>query len=259
MKCGSMNTGTSTILAAIAILFTCRFIIVSILQVKRRYAHLWEELLLRRCESIVDYGLAILKFITNFDDHLKYSSNPSARNFPLVLHGDGDGVGVGGDGGASRKVMPDRQVKCFCDRDSCDDNLLCHGEFCFIGLYRNDDGDVPRLRQHCGTADDLPFLNRHVACQERVEQWQEVCRCTDDFCNTFAFLRSSIDTRQDPQDLVQFTKQDQPYPNVPEHRSHDVIVRQQSSSLIILLVIIPLSVGGFAVCLIFLNYHCKMC
>ncbi|PIC34117.1 hypothetical protein B9Z55_013865 [Caenorhabditis nigoni] len=118
--------------------------------------------------------------------------------------------------------------------------------------------DVPRLRQHCGTVDELPFLNSHVNCDERQDNWQEVCRCSEDFCNTFAFLRSSIDVRPDPKDSVQFVKQDSQYPI--EHRPQpEVVYRQHNSSLIVLLVIIPLSVGGFAVCLIFLNYHCKMC
>ncbi|CAP26417.2 Protein CBG05935 [Caenorhabditis briggsae] len=103
--------------------------------------------------------------------------------------------------------------------------------------------DVPRLRQHCGTVDELPFLNSHVLRR---------------FLNTFAFLRSSIDVRPDPKDSVQFVKQDSQYPI--EHRPQpEVVYRQHNSSLIVLLVIIPLSVGGFAVCLIFLNYHCKMC
>ncbi len=33
----------------------------------------------------------------------------------------------------------------------------------------------------------------------------------------------------------------------------------QSNQLIVLLVIVPLAVGASAVCLVFLNYHCKMC
>lgn len=150
-------------------------------------------------------------------------------------------------------------VKCFCDRDSCDDNLLCHGDFCFIGLQRSSDGEQPRLRQHCGTADDLQFLGQYTSCQEKIDQWQEICKCTEDFCNTFAFLRSSIDARPDPKDTVSFTKQDVPYSAVNHNQQQDSGIRPQNNSLIVLLVIIPLSVGGFAVCLIFLNYHCKMC
>ncbi|VDO37952.1 unnamed protein product [Haemonchus placei] len=107
------------------------------------------------------------------------------------------------------------QVKCFCDRDSCDDNLLCQGDYCFIGLRREDGGDTPKLRQHCGSAGEIPYLSGGNAhCEERIDNWQEVCKCEEDFCNTFAYLRSSIDSRQDRRDVVQFTKQDAPYPPV---------------------------------------------
>ncbi|VDM60161.1 unnamed protein product, partial [Angiostrongylus costaricensis] len=93
----------------------------------------------------------------------------------------------------SRFFFSGGQVKCFCDRDSCDDNLLCQGDFCFIGLRREDGSDTPKLRQHCGSTGDL-------------------CKCEEDFCNTFAYLRSSIDSQQDRRDVIQFTKQDAPYP-----------------------------------------------
>ncbi|KAE9415903.1 hypothetical protein Angca_000404, partial [Angiostrongylus cantonensis] len=151
------------------------------------------------------------------------------------------------------------QVKCFCDRDSCDDNLLCQGDFCFIGLRREDGSDTPKLRQHCGSTGDVPYFDGgQIRCEERVDNWQELCKCEEDFCNTFAYLRSSIDSQQDRRDVIQFTKQDAPYSPARE-KPEAPVSRNQSSSLIVLLVIIPLSVGGFAVCLIFLNYHCKMC
>lgn len=44
-----------------------------------------------------------------------------------------------------------------------------------------------------------------------------------------------------------------------DHSTSDEQPRYQSNNLIVLLVIIPLTVGGLAVCLIFVNYHCKMC
>ncbi|CAI4227994.1 unnamed protein product [Auanema sp. JU1783] len=138
--------------------------------------------------------------------------------------------------------------------------MLCQGEFCFIGLRRDENGDSPRLRQHCGSTSEIPFLGgSHSRCEERIDSWQEVCKCEEDFCNTFAYLRSSIDSRQDHlKDHVTFAKQDIPYSSSHNNRPESV-PRNQNSSLIVLLVIIPLSVGGFAVCLIFLNYHCKMC
>jgi hypothetical protein len=35
-------------------------------------------------------------------------------------------------------------------------------------------------------------------------------------------------------------------------------IARHSGTLILLLVIVPLAAGGFSMCLIFLNYHCKM-
>lgn len=46
------------------------------------------------------------------------------------------------------------QVKCFCDRDSCDDNLLCQGDYCFIGLKREDSGELTSFSQSI-----VPLLN----------------------------------------------------------------------------------------------------
>ncbi|ETN81790.1 hypothetical protein NECAME_02080, partial [Necator americanus] len=75
--------------------------------------------------------------------------------------------------------------------------------------------DTPKLRQHCGSAGEIPYLNGgHTRCEERIDNWQEICKCEEDFCNTFAYLRSSIDSRQDRRDVVQFTKQEVPYPPV---------------------------------------------
>ncbi|CAJ0559596.1 unnamed protein product, partial [Mesorhabditis spiculigera] len=82
-----------------------------------------------------------------------------------------------------------------------------------------------------------------------------MCTCTEDFCNTFAYLRTSLDEAPNNRDEAVFTYSD---PMHPVHQGEEG-VRNQRSSLIVLLVIIPLSVGGMAVCLIFLNYHCKMC
>ncbi|CAI5448228.1 unnamed protein product [Caenorhabditis angaria] len=156
-----------------------------------------------------------------------------------------------------QQVQGGSEVKCFCDRLNCEDQMLCQGQYCYIGLEKIDD-DKPRLRQFCGSSDYVPYLNSHTNCQGNIEGWQEVCKCSEDFCNTFAFLRSSIDSMVDSKDLVAFEKVERKT-EAQTPRSHDVVMRAQNSNLIVLLVIIPLSVGGFAVCLIFLNYHCKMC
>ncbi|MFH4976360.1 hypothetical protein AB6A40_003069 [Gnathostoma spinigerum] len=133
-------------------------------------------------------------------------------------------------------------VKCFCDRRNCGDARICNGEVCLIGI-RND-GDQARLDQLCATEE----IGMYETCQHVWRGWQEVCACDEDLCNTFAFFRRS----SEQQSLV-FDSQQKPTLN--EENVH----RYRSNSLVILLVIIPLSVGGLAVCLIFLNYHCKMC
>uniref|UniRef100_A0A1I7XA01 Activin_recp domain-containing protein n=1 Tax=Heterorhabditis bacteriophora TaxID=37862 RepID=A0A1I7XA01_HETBA len=112
------------------------------------------------------------------------------------------------------------QVTCFCDRESCDDKMLCQGDFCVIGVRRDDNGDTPKLRQHCGTLDEIPYLSgAHSRCEERIDNWQEVCKCEEDLCNTFVYLRSSFDSKQDRKDLVSFIKQDVLYPPV-HHRPY---------------------------------------
>uniref|UniRef100_A0A915PNW2 Uncharacterized protein n=1 Tax=Setaria digitata TaxID=48799 RepID=A0A915PNW2_9BILA len=81
-----------------------------------------------------------------------------------------------------------------------------------------------------------------------------VCACEEDFCNTFAYLRGSIE-----EENTDSVADSQPPRFNEEESSVDSVGRRRGSNLIILLVIIPLSVGALAVCLIFINYHCKMC
>lgn len=145
-----------------------------------------------------------------------------------------------------------------------------------------------RLDQLCST-DDGAQLEK---CAVNWNGWSEVCACSDDFCNTFAYLRGSIEQhqqyKQPPNSFSdglygssssggneQHTDQRRqrvhqqlsgdggsraPLINdIDDGRADIEMPKYQSNSLIVLLVIIPLTVGGLAVCLIFVNYHCKMC
>lgn len=110
-------------------------------------------------------------------------------------------------------------------------------------------------------------------CALEWNGWSEVCACQEDFCNTFAFLRGNIERHQ--MDLKQGSATLEgggggggggdgggrfgPTVHDVDRTSDDNRPRYQSNNLIVLLVIIPLTVGGLAVCLIFVNYHCKMC
>lgn len=140
-------------------------------------------------------------------------------------------------------------VKCFCDKQNCEDSLICTGELCLIG-FRNE-GSQAHLEQLCSSTDETQDLSK---CQQNWNGWQEVCACEEDFCNTFAYLRGSIEEENDG--VLDVLKT----PIFHEEESSlDEVRRRRGSNLIVLLVIIPLSVGALAVCLIFINYHCKMC
>ncbi|VIO86502.1 Uncharacterized protein BM_BM2080 [Brugia malayi] len=106
------------------------------------------------------------------------------------------------------------------------------------------------MEQLCSNAGDARDLAK---CQHNWNGWQEVCACEEDFCNTFAYLHGSIEESTDN------VADSQPLNLVEKESSIGSVGRHRGSNLIILLVIIPLSVGALAVCLIFINYHCKMC
>ncbi|VBB26597.1 unnamed protein product [Acanthocheilonema viteae] len=107
------------------------------------------------------------------------------------------------------------------------------------------------MEQLCSNADDTGDLAK---CQHNWNGWQEVCACEEDFCNTFAYLRGSIEEENNDN-----LADSQPPNLIEEQASVGSVGKRRGSNLIILLVIIPLSVGALAVCLIFINYHCKMC
>ncbi|VDM38840.1 unnamed protein product [Toxocara canis] len=116
------------------------------------------------------------------------------------------------------------------------------------GDHKDFVGEQARLDQLCAMRE----MNSLEKCEQNWNGWQEVCACDDDFCNTFAFLRGSIEQQNTVSD-------DTRVPILHEEPSGTSTRRYHGNNLIILLVIIPLSVGALAVCLIFVNYHCKMC
>lgn len=64
---------------------------------------------------------------------------------------------------------------------------MCSGKWCLIGI--STDGGNGRLDQICGYDD----RDRPVECAKNWDRWTEVCACNEPLCNTFAYLRSSMD------------------------------------------------------------------
>ncbi|OZC09246.1 hypothetical protein X798_03790 [Onchocerca flexuosa] len=134
-------------------------------------------------------------------------------------------------------------VKCFCDKQNCEDSLICTGELCLIG-FRSEVDSQAHMEQLCSNAGDARDLAK---CQHNWNGWQEVCACDEDFCNTFAYLRGSIE--EENTDNVA----DSQLSNLNEEESSVISVgRHRGSNLIILLVIIPLSVGALAISVLIL-------
>ncbi|KAI6215866.1 hypothetical protein M3Y94_00435200 [Aphelenchoides besseyi] len=151
-------------------------------------------------------------------------------------------------------LLADDEIKCFCDRFSCPGSLMCSGKWCLIGINA-DDGNVRSIDQRCGWNE----VDRPVDCSQNFDRWAEVCACDEPLCNTFAYLRSHMDQ----QAALQAANGHSYSSDTKKYTSNSELTRSrggwyQGGNLIILLVILPLSVGGLAVCLVFVNYICKM-
>lgn len=109
------------------------------------------------------------------------------------------------------------------------------------------------LVQACAT-DAARSLDK---CARKLNEWEEVCSCQEDFCNTFSYMRDR---------LKRYDNDPEAKKDVEGFDTSNIIDVSKSNKrppknqhLILLLVVIPLGVGALAVCLIFVNYHCKMC
>lgn len=114
------------------------------------------------------------------------------------------------------------------------------------------------LVQTCAT-EQAKHLSR---CARKLNEWEEVCSCTEDYCNTFSHMRET---------LKKYDEVRSSHPNAPNEfdgldtsNLEDKDARRGKKGsvnkhLIVLLVVVPLGIGAVTVCLVFLNYHCKMC
>ncbi|KAI6217271.1 hypothetical protein M3Y99_01777900 [Aphelenchoides fujianensis] len=140
------------------------------------------------------------------------------------------------------------EIKCFCDRLSCPGSLMCSGKWCLIGI--STDGGAVRIDQICGWDE----RDRPMDCAKNWDRWAEATSPSATRSPTF---RSNMDQQSALQaaDSLHYSGEHKKYGSGSETKSKGW---HQGGNVIILLVIIPLVVGGAAVCLVFINYHCKM-
>jgi len=143
-------------------------------------------------------------------------------------------------------------IQCFCTSKDCKDPL-CESHWCLVGFK----SDV-ELVQTCATETAKALLN----CARKLNEWEEVCSCTEDYCNTFSFMRERLRKYDDvrtgnpeiPNELEGLDTSNLEDKDARRGKKNSV-----NKQLVVLLVVVPLGIGAVTVCLVFLNYHCKMC
>lgn len=112
------------------------------------------------------------------------------------------------------------------------------------------------------------------SCFHDVGMWQEICFCEFRFCNRFRFFRNefyryskypikALNSSLKFQ-LIQTTyddgmKSDLRYQIVPPPPPNSTYHVYERTNLPVLMVVVPLAIGGMAVILVVLNFYCKMC
>ncbi|KJH44726.1 hypothetical protein DICVIV_09250 [Dictyocaulus viviparus] len=84
--------------------------------------------------------------------------------------------------------------------------------------------------------------------RDEDDRWTDLCACDQPFCNTFSYLRSHTSQRRDnfaADDIpLVFERVDRPDDGMPPPEQPPITV---SSLLTVLLVVVPLTVGGATV------------
>ncbi|KAI6188809.1 hypothetical protein M3Y98_00394400 [Aphelenchoides besseyi] len=157
-------------------------------------------------------------------------------------------------------LLADDEIKCFCDRFSCPGSLMCSGKWCLIGI--NADGKTRSSMEMCGASINVAVGTKSIA-QWIAHKTSIVGPKSVPVMSHFVIrLRIFAHTWTNRPLYKQLTAIRIPAIR-KKYTSNSELTRSrggwyQGGNLIILLVILPLSVGGLAVCLVFVNYICKM-
>ncbi|KAI1717752.1 hypothetical protein Ddc_09602 [Ditylenchus destructor] len=144
-------------------------------------------------------------------------------------------------------------IRCYCTDDNCVPFGVCEASTCLVGLVKANN----QLIRTCG--------NEPLGCRKDSGKWTDLCVCEHSFCNTFSYLRENTHRERarsgrDGEDLV-FQRVDSPLGDFSDFdpRHDDDSAPSQSTLLTLLLVIVPLSVGGATVLVVAFNYYCHLC
>uniref|UniRef100_A0A5S6QX42 GDNF/GAS1 domain-containing protein n=1 Tax=Trichuris muris TaxID=70415 RepID=A0A5S6QX42_TRIMR len=143
-------------------------------------------------------------------------------------------------------------LQCFCKQQECD-RSKCRISWSLLtekitGKAESCSQDMPRLLSGC-------LVNTSL--------WDEVCECSSKDCeHMLYYMRRFLDKYEVVCEREASKRYDPVFTSHWDHPSYDdleVDTGPKANKHLILLVVIPLSVGALAVVMICLNYHCKMC
>ncbi|KHJ46191.1 hypothetical protein D918_03855 [Trichuris suis] len=118
--------------------------------------------------------------------------------------------------------------------------------------------DEPRKAESC--PQDIPRL--FSGCLVNNSLWEEICECSNKDCeHMLYYMRRFLDKYEVMCEREVLKRYDHVVTNHWDRSYDDLDIETgpRTNKHLILLVVIPLSVGALAVVMIFLNYHCKMC
>jgi len=145
-------------------------------------------------------------------------------------------------------------VQCYCTYKECG-SAFCESEWCLVGFKKHDIGRGT-IYQNCASDDFAKTMHK---CRQDIDQWDEVCKCNKNRCNTYHFFRESLDLSngEGPMGMTIPTIQDDQSSWDPDPYGYGS-KGFANSQLVILLICVPLGVGVVAVVFVFINYHCKL-
>ncbi|KRX43963.1 hypothetical protein T03_6382 [Trichinella britovi] len=148
------------------------------------------------------------------------------------------------------------QLQCFCKQTDCA-LPKCRNTWSLLNFKHTEEATSSSCHE-----DVYKTVNK---CFQNVTTWEDACKCGGFDCQSFLhFMRRFISKFELLCEREIFHHHTNEHGEIggshaDELDDLDFDTIQKPNKHLFLLVIIPLCVGAFAVIMIFLNYHCKMC
>ncbi|VDK71194.1 unnamed protein product [Litomosoides sigmodontis] len=138
-------------------------------------------------------------------------------------------------------------VKCYCTDDHCVPYGVCESAVCLVGILKSSNSVI----RTCG--------QEMTGCRRNFGRWLDLCACDKPLCNTFSYLRNNVKRDEVLSGDSLIFSRIHGLDSDPSHPQPDAPLSTRTSFLTILLVGVPLAVGGATVVVVAFNYYCHLC